>query len=118
MKWIAEIAQEITLTKSVVVEAKTVTQAVMLIHDHADQMSGVVGSEEWEWDEYEADEDVYLSGKAVRLLDRRTAERKDPDTFRDTLSCDNCDADDVHTVRYGDARVCNDCLDILPPLNV
>lgn len=117
MKWIAEIEKEITLTKSLIVEAKTLELALVLIHDHSTHMSGVVGSDEWDWDECGAEEDVYLSRKAVRLLDRRTAERKDPDTFRDTLSCDNCDADDVHTVRYGDARVCNDCLEILPPLS-
>lgn len=118
MKWIAEIEQEITLTKSVVVEAKTLELALVLIHDYTLHMSGVVGSDECDWDECEADEDVYLSGKAVRLLDRRTAERRDPDVLRDERSCDNCDDKDVHTVPYGDARVCNDCLAMLPPLNV
>ena len=52
----------------------------------------------------------------VRLLDRRTAERRSDDVCLSETRCDNCDVMNVSTIGYGDARVCSACLRILPPL--
>lgn len=116
MKWVVDMELEVTLKKSVVVESATARGALSYVEELSENMTGVIGSEETAWDELDVEGNEFDISVPVPLLDRRTTERRSPDYSLSDTHCDNCDATGVHTVTYGDARVCDACLKILPAL--
>lgn len=116
MKWVVDVEQEVTLMKELVIDAPTAEDARNDAEEYVENMSGVIGSDEFDWDEAE-NGGAPTFYEPVKLLDRRTVERNDSHVVASLRRCDNCDTRDVSTVRYGDARVCSVCLAFLPPLS-
>lgn len=115
MKWVVDIELEVTLQKELVVDAVNAEEARDKAREWAQYATGSVGAGDDEWDEQEGG-GIYTTHPAVKLLDRRTAGRMSDDHVLSDTHCDNCDATKVRTLAYGDARVCDACLKVLPPL--
>ena len=115
MKWVVDIELEVTLQKELVVDAVNAKEARDKAREWAQYASGSVGSRVNEWDEL-GEGGPFTTHPAVKLLDRRTARRMSDDHVLSDTHCDNCDATNLRTLAYGDARVCDACLKILPPL--
>ena len=115
MKWVVDIELEVMLEKELVVDAVNAKEASDKAREWAEYASSCVGSGDDEWDT-QGEGGPFTTYSPVKLLDRRTAERMSDDVCLSDTHCDNCDATKVRTLAYGDARVCDTCLKVLPPL--